>query len=122
MNDMITLKLKNGTDIVGQLAEEQEKYLLVFNPVEMHIDQEYGFFAKSYLMMAEGNTARFNKSDLLLMAQANEKACHFYEEFSGRLDAMQDTNAKREDFDTEGLTEDEDMMRIILESKFAVKH
>jgi len=85
----------------------------------MQVDPEFGFFAKSYLLLAQGDTARFNKSDLLLLAPENDKAIRYYEEFSGRLDEIQ---ASREDFDPEELEDIEDTMRALLESRMSTKH
>lgn len=123
MNDMITLKLKNGADIVGSLVEEHEKYLLVNEPVEMQVDPEYGFFAKNYLLLAQGNVARFNKDDLLLMAPANEKAVRYYEEFTSRIrDIHENVQGSRQDFTPEDLEEIEETMAAMLESRHVTKH
>lgn len=119
MTEMITLKLKNGSDIVGPLVEEQERHILVSEPVEMQVDPEIGFFAKSYLLLAKGNVARFDKSDLMLMAPANEKAIQYYEEFVGRIHEMDNQNNTTNSDDIE---EVEETMEAILESKSVTKH
>lgn len=90
-NNIVNIKLKNGKDIIGFLREVQDKYVLVENPLDVAIGPEYnGFFAKSYLMFAEGTIVRFNKSDLLLLAKANKKAVQYYEDFYTRVDELEE--------------------------------
>ena len=120
--NIVALKLHNGTDIVGSLLSETDHHVMVDQPVEMQFGPAIGFYAKSYLLLAEGSAARFRKRDLLLLAPANSTAVEYYDEFRSRLEADEDERqAVAENLDPD--TEDyEEMMLAIHESKFSRIH
>ena len=119
MSNFITIKLRTGEDIVGIVEQEFSDHIVVNNPIEMVMDPVNGFYAKSWLLLAETNTITIFKNDMLFCGNANDKAIHYYEEFSSKISSqlLKDTNQ-----DDDYTAELEELFTSLLESKSSIKH
>ena len=107
---LLSVKLKNGMDIVGVFEEEYDSYIIMSDVVHMQIDPDYGFFAKWFAIFNEGNSINLSKNDILFLGQANERAMNYYEEFLHRT---------LEDMDLDDMEQE---MVDLYESKNQTKH
>lgn len=114
MPEYITIKMKDGSDLVGIREFEYDDVIRITNPIEINIHPEHGFFAKSWLLLSNTNAVTLNKKDILLSDDASDKAIKYYEEFMYQIG---DEDKRKEQLD-----ELEDIFNTILESKASIKH
>ena len=112
--DYITVKLRNGADLIGIREYQDESVLLIRNPVEIIVDPNYGFFAKSWHLLFEDDVVNLQYSDILLHGAANKKAIRYYEEFYNQMRSKSSTNTTSDKI--------EDILTTMIESKGSIKH
>jgi len=117
--ELVTLKLTDGSDIVGELLDLRDDLIIVGNPIDMHIDPEYGFFAKSYMLLIEGNEAQFNTKDLFMWGSSSPTAIKYYHAFIDRLNESQGSS---EDFSSEEEDNIEEDLQSLWDSKKSTIH
>lgn len=85
--ELLHIKMKNGEDILAQkdTTANLDNEVYIVAPVSIQIDPVHGFFAKSWLLLSEGNTVGISKNDILFCHNASEKARSYYEEFLYRI-------------------------------------
>lgn len=115
MNDhYVTIKLKNGTDLIGLFQYESESKLEIKNPIEIKVDPVHGFYAKSWLLLAVSDVAYISKSDILLFDQASDKAISQYNDFMDHI--------SKEDAIESMSEEDERTLEDMFLAKIVTKH
>ena len=117
MQRCITIKLKTGEDLIAIMDEEFDNRVIVHNPIEIKVDHKYGFYAKSWLLLAEKNSVSISKDDILFLDDANTKAIHHYEEFLDQTKTHATTFDEEDDHD-----ELEEMFTAMVESKNSKMH
>jgi hypothetical protein len=115
--DLIHVKLKTGTDLLGYLESVSESDIHLVGPVEISIDPNLGFFAKSWLLLSEITSVRIMHSDMYFYSKASEKAFSYYEEFVNRLNEVSKNN-----LDHSSINEFEDIFVAMMESNGSIKH
>ena len=115
MNDhYVTIKLKNGTDLIGLFHYESDNKLEVKNPIEIKVDPVHGFYAKSWLLLAVSDTAYISKSDILFFDQASDKAISQYNDFMDHISKEEAISSMSD--------EDESILEDMFMSKIVTKH
>lgn len=117
MPEYITIKLRDGSDLVGIREFEYDDVVRIINPVQINIHPEHGFFAKSWLLLNKTNAVTLSKSDILILDDASDKAIKYYEEFLYQIGSRDEEKKVAEDDRTL-----EDIFTSLLESKISIKH
>jgi hypothetical protein len=117
MANIVNLKLKNGSDLIAILTKDEDKFVVVDNPVEIQTDPTHGFYAKSWLLFSDESLVTLDRSDIFYIQTANEKAIGYYEDFIDKVSADKSV-VTDEDF-TSDL---EDVFTAMMESRTTVKH
>ena len=117
MVDIVNVKLKNGSDLVGVLSKQEDKFVIMENPVEIHADPQYGFYAKSWLLLSEESLVTLDRSDIFYVQTANDKAISYYEEFLDKV-----SSDRKSMSDDEFTHELEEVFTAMLESRSTIKH
>jgi hypothetical protein len=114
MVQIVNVKLKNGNDILGILNTDEDKFVIVENPIQIEADPQNGFYAKSWLLLSDENNVTLDKKDIFYVHSASEKSIGYYENFIERISFQ-----KQEDDFT---TELEDIFNAIMEAKDNTRH
>lgn len=111
--ELLHIKMKNGEDILAQKdnSSKFDNELYIVAPVSIHIDPVQGFFAKSWLLLSEGNAVKIDKNDTLFCHNASEKARTYYEEFLYRISEEEPSK------DEEYASELEEVFQAMMEAK-----
>lgn len=117
---LIHVKMKNGEDLLGYLANQSNDKFEIVTPISVVIDPTYGMFAKSWLMLSELNSVWITSDSVLFYSQASKKATEYYDEFMHRV-SEKDQRQSIED-DTEFTSELEEIFGAMMESKGSIKH
>lgn len=100
MSQHFIVKLKHsGMDIVGILEKETDSSISLSNPIQIDIDPNTGFFAKSFLLLAEKNIMTFSKEDVLLFDVASDKSIKLYGQFQDHFSKMEEMSLGDRDDD-----------------------
>lgn len=132
MAEFVNIKLKNGDDLIAIFVNQEDGVLTIENPIQIEVHPEYGFFAKSWLLLARSNFVTLDDSDIIFYDEASDKAISYYEDFVSKLN-MHDEKDREENLSVESLlsnTEDlsdhasdlEELFTTLLESKASTKH
>ena len=78
---LIHIKLKNGSDLLGQDLGKGDSCNNILNPVEVKLHPNEGFYAQSYLLFSEENSMTLEDADILIKSDANKRAKDIYESF-----------------------------------------
>lgn len=114
--DLVHVKLKTGEDLVGYLENRLDSSIRVNSPVQMTVDPNFGFFAKSWLLLSQENSVHLKLEDLYFCHKASDKAERYYDEFMHRI--HQDDRPTDLEFDSEL----EDIFTAMVEAKSSLKH
>lgn len=120
MQRCITIKLKTGEDLIAIMDEEFDNRVIVHNPIEIRVDPHHGFYAKSWLLLAEKNSVSISKEDILFLDDANMKAIHHYEEFIDQTKTHATPFNEVEEYNDHD--ELEEMFTAMIESKNSKMH
>jgi hypothetical protein len=130
MSEFVNIKLKNGEDLIAIFVNQENDTLTVENPIQIQVDPELGFFAKSWLLLARSNFVTLDKKDIIFYDDASDKAIRYYEDFMQRLgvsaqeeddEDIDDLMSRREEA-KESISELEELFTSLLESKVSTKH
>ena len=128
MTEFVNIKLKNGEDLIAIFVNQGDDTLTVENPIQIQVDPEHGFFAKSWLLLARSNFVTLDKKDIIFYDDASDKAIRYYEDFMQRLgvsareeEEIDDLMSRREEA-KESISELEELFTSLLESKVSTKH
>lgn len=112
------IKLNNGEDILAYVEiielPNKQKHLRLHAPISIHMDPEHGFFAKSWLLLSETNMVSLPLQKIMFCNTASEKAQTYYDQFMEQLAS----SAPAE----EQLSDIEELLSSMLESKSSIKH
>lgn len=112
--ELMHVKLRNGEDLLGKV-EKLNNGIRISAPISIEVDPQEGFFAKSWLMFSEDNHVMINRDDFYFCNVASQKAINYYEEFIYQIATPED---KQDDY----VSDAEDMLLSIFESKHSTKH
>ena len=116
MHEYVTVKTKEGLDLVGILMQDGGEYVIIEHPLELKVDPHQGLFAKSFLLLSEQDSVLINKNDVFYVQVASDRAIEYYEEFRERLN-------NSSEYDSEEYTSDlEDVFNTMIEAKSSIKH
>lgn len=113
------VKLHSGEDLLAYIRRDIE-YTEVYAPISVNIDPHLGLFAKSWLLLSDGNSALIKNSHILFASKASKRAVEYYEEFMHRIHEREQIKQMEED--TEFTSELEDIFTALAESKTAIKN
>ena len=112
------VKLNNGDDLLGWGSiTEDRKIIRLEDPVQIIIDPEYGFFAKSWLLLSDKKYADLHATNIMTVGHASDKAVKYYDEFKERLSGYPDPTHSESDID-----DLEDLFNSLMESRNNTKH
>ena len=114
------VKLQNGDDLLAYARETGGGYTELYAPIVVSIDPHLGLFAKSWLLLSEGNSVMVKDSYILFASKASKRAIEYYEEFMHRIHEKEQIKQMEED--TEFTSELEDIFTALAESKTAIKN
>lgn len=122
MKDVVLhhVKLQNGEDILAYVREAHTGHTELYAPIVVNIDPHLGLFAKSWLLLSEGNTVILKDSHILFACKASTRAVEYYDEFMHRLHERE--QIKQIEEDSEFTSELEDIFSALAESKTATKN
>lgn len=122
MKDVVLqhVKLQNGEDLLAYVREAHTGHTELYAPIVVNIDPHLGLFAKSWLLLSEGNSVMINNSYILFASKASARAVEYYEEFMHRIHEREQVKQMEED--TEFTSELEDIFTALAESKSATKN
>lgn len=122
MKDVVLhhVKLQNGEDILAYVREAHTGHIELYAPIVVNIDPHLGLFAKSWLLLSEGNTVILKDSHILFASKASTRAVEYYDEFMHRLHERE--QIKQIEEDSEFTSELEDIFSALAESKTATKN
>lgn len=119
--NLIHIKLKNGDDLIGVRDTEENKQvkdgIWVVSPIRVDVHPIHGLWAKSWMMLSDGNTVKINSSDIMYIANANQKATEYYHMF---IEKHSEDEAASSLDDT--IDELEDLYTTMLDAKASTKH
>jgi hypothetical protein len=78
------VKLKNGEDLLS-FVNYNGNQVELHAPISVQIDPSLGLFAKSWLLLTEGNSIMISTDFVIFASKASGKAVDYYEEFMHRL-------------------------------------
>ena len=115
---LIHIKLKNGSDLLGQDLGTGDSCNIILNPVEVKLHPNEGFYAQSYLLFSEENSMTLEDADILIKSDANKRAKDIYESF------FEDVKERQfiDDLDNVSDEEAEETLMALIDAKEAVKH
>lgn len=113
------VKLHNGEDLLTYVRKEAE-YTELYAPILVVVDPHLGLFAKSWLLLSEGNSVLLRNTSILFASKASKKAVEYYEEFMHRIQEREQIRQMEED--SEFTSELEDIFTALAESKSATKN
>lgn len=114
------IKLQNGEDLLAYMNELDSRHTEIHAPIMVVIDPHLGLFAKSWLLLSEGNSIVISSSHILFASKASKKAIEYYDEFMHRIHEREQTKQMEED--SEFTSELEDIFTAMVESKSATKN
>lgn len=114
------VKLQNGEDILAYVREAHTGHIELYAPILVVVDPQLGLFAKSWLLLSEGNSAILKYSHILFASKASTRAVEYYEEFMHRIHEREQIKQMEED--SEFNSELEDIFSAMAESKTAIKN
>lgn len=122
MKDVVLhhVKLQNGEDILAYVCASHTGHTELYAPIVVNIDPHLGLFAKSWLLLSEGNTVILKDSHILFASKASTRAVEYYDEFMHRLHERE--QIKQIEEDSEFTSELEDIFSALAESKTATKN
>jgi len=121
--DLIHIKLKNGHDLIGMPDSETETNkptddcVWIVTPICVDVHPIHGLFGRSWLMLAEGNTVKIDRSDIMYISKANDKAKRYYSSYIDRFEEDEAISDMDDDMD-----ELEEIYTTMQESKISTKH
>lgn len=113
------VKLHNGEDLLAYIRRDIE-YTEVYAPISVNIDPHLGLFAKSWLLLSDGNSAMIKNSHILFACKASKRAVDYYDEFMHRI--QERDQIKQMEEDSEFTSELEEIFTALAESKTATKN
>jgi hypothetical protein len=113
------VKLKNGEDLLSFVAYKGNQVEL-HAPISVQIDPTLGLFAKSWLLLTDGNSILIPMDFVIFASKASSKAIDYYEEFMHRI--HEKTQIKQMEEDSEFTSELEELFAALVESKTATKN
>jgi hypothetical protein len=113
------VKLKNGEDLLAYVKRNSDNFEL-YSPISVHIDPTLGLFAKSWLLLTEGNMVVISLDFVVFAAPASAKAVEYYDEFMHRMHEKSQINQMEDD--SEFTAEMEEMFAAMTESRTATKN
>ena len=113
------VKLKNGEDLLSYIKYKGNSIELQA-PISVQIDPAMGLFAKSWLLLTEGNSILINTDFVIFASKASSKAVDYYEEFMHRI--LERSQIKQMEEDTEFTSELEELFSALAESRTAIKN
>ena len=113
------VKLQNGEDLLAYVKRDLG-HTELYAPIMVSIDPHLGLFAKSWLLLSEGNSVMLENSYILFASKASKRAVEYYEEFMHRIHERDQIKQMEED--TEFTSELEDIFTALAESKSAIKN
>ncbi len=114
------VKLQNGEDLLAYSRETGGGFTELYAPIVVSIDPHLGLFAKSWLLLSEGNSVMVKNSYILFASKASKKAVEYYDEFMHRIHEREQIKQMEED--SEFTSELEDIFTALAESKSATKN
>ena len=113
--ELIHIKLKNGDDLLGTDLGNCIGCVNIENPVQVKVHPTQGFYAQSWLLFSEDNSAIIADDDILIKSKANQRAIDCYTSFFEErfLDDLE-RDATEEEM--------EEQLMALIDSKSAVKH
>ena len=121
--NLMHVKLQNTEELLAFVTEGRTPATIMLNsPVAVELDPYSGFFCKSWLLLSEGNQVEIQKSTVLFVNVASQKAVGYYNQF---MDKIAGNGTKQTDLfdDTSDVDKDlEDMFNAMMESKSSAKH
>ena len=113
------VKLKNGDDLLSYVSYDGNRVEL-YAPISVHIDPTLGLFAKSWLLLTEGNSVVISADFVIFASKASRRAIDYYDEFMHRL--HEKSQIRQFEEDSEFSSELEEMFSAMAESKTATKN
>jgi hypothetical protein len=113
------VKLHSGEDLLAYVRRDIE-YTEVYAPIAVSVDPHLGLFAKSWLLLSEGNSATIKNSHIIFASKASKRAVEYYDEFMHRIHEREQIKQMEED--SEFTSELEDIFNALAESKTATKN
>lgn len=106
------IKLRTGEDLLGHVEILNNAYRIT-SPVSMQFDPREGIFGKNWLLLSNENSVLLSKDDVFFCHEASDKAISYYEEFVHQYSAMPEDDQ---------VSEIEEMLLTMLESRHSIKH
>ena len=119
MPNYVTVKLKDGKDLVGIIEHDEDEFVTIDSPLEISVDPVHGMFAKSWLLLSEENSVVLFKDDIYYVQSANDKAVSYYEDFKSRLHTRDDADFVT---DEDYASDMEELFETLLEARSSTKH
>jgi hypothetical protein len=113
------VKLKNGEDLLS-FVNYNDNQVELHAPISVQIDPSLGIFAKSWLLLTEGNSVVIATDFVVFASKASNKAVNYYEEFMHRINER--SQIKQMEEDSEFTSELEELFAALVESKTATKN
>lgn len=113
------VKLKNGEDLLS-FVNYNGNQVELHAPISVQIDPSLGLFAKSWLLLTEGNSIMISTDFVIFASKASGKAIDYYEEFMHRIHER--SQIKQMEEDSEFTSELEELFAALVESKTAIKN
>lgn len=117
MAEIVNVKLKNGDDIVAILHADEDEFIVLENPVQIEADPDYGFYARSWLLLSDEEFVSVDRADIFYVHTANDKSIGYYEDFIEKISSRKGVMT-----DEEFTTDLEDIFNAIMQSRGSVKH
>ena len=95
---ILTMKLKNGEDLVGVMEATDDSSVTLLSPVVLNVEPGVGMTGRSWLMFSDQEAIRILRSDAFYVHEASETAMEYYRMFMVKLDEAASEAAEAEEF------------------------
>ena len=111
--NLMHIKLKNGTDLIGYVTEENKASVTIKDPVQFGFDVDNGIYGIDWMLLTDDSDVTVTMSDVFFVKKGSTKAIEFYNQFIGNYSSKKDDSYN---------TELETIFTALIESKNSSKH